>query len=168
MLPTISSLLSLLLYLCATFANMDNRIVYFLFIIGVLGCNEIKECDLDDNRKFAVIEFYHISDSSIRDTLIFNQIYNLESPYNFGDTILEITGLPLDPSSDFTSFVFETDSGDFDLDFDYKREFSVYDVDCDPSIKFYDLTGSSTAFDSVAIVNPILNRDEFTNVKIYF
>lgn len=147
---------------------MDNRILCFLIIIAVLGCNEIKECDLDDNRKFAVIEFYDISNGTIRDTLIFNQVYSLQSPYNFADTILEITGLPLDPSGDFTAFIFETDTGDFDLDFTYKREFSVYSVECDPSIKFYNLAGSSTAFDSVEIVNPILNRDEFTNVKIYF
>ncbi len=147
---------------------MDNRIAFFLITMSILACNEIKDCDLDENRKFAVIAFYDFSDSTIRDTLIFNQVYSPQSPYLFADTILEVVGLPLDPTDDFTSFVFETDTGDYDLNFSYKREFSVYDVNCDPSIRFYDLSCTTSAFDSVAIVNPILNREEFTNVEIYF
>ncbi len=149
---------------------MDYRkIMIICFFIA--GCNEVKDCGLDDNRRLALVEFYRYSNELPIDTLIFDRITSPQSPYLIypdSDTLLRAMFLPLNPEADATDFLFETDSGVFDLSFSYRREFSVFDVDCDPSVKFFDLSGSSIAFDSVIVINPILNREELTNVEVYF
>ncbi|XOV92469.1 MAG: DUF6452 family protein [Bacteroidota bacterium] len=148
---------------------MEVRIILFFALIGMLSCNEIKECELDENRKFANIEFYYAGSELPIDSLIFDEIYSPASPYiSLQDTFLGGFGLPLDPAIDLTEYIFKTDSGEYNLSFTYQREFSVYSVDCDPSVKFYDLTCTSLSFDSIAVINPILNRDELTNVEVYF
>ncbi len=136
----------------------------------MLGCNEVKVCNLDENRKLALVTFY-IQPGEQADTLIFNRVISDRSPYFFYsdlDTLLGAAFFPLNPEEDFTDFELETDSLTYDLSFTYQREFSVYNTDCDPSIRFFDLTGTSEIFDSVAIINPILNREQLINVEAYF
>lgn len=149
---------------------MDYREIIFICFL-ITGCTVVKDCELDENRKLALVEFYNYSDRTRIDTLIFNQVTSEDSPYLFyseDDVILGAMYFPLNPEVNSSRFFLETDSMVYDLNFVYEREFSVYDVDCDPSIRFFNLNCTSLVFDSLVVVNPVLNREELTNVKVYF
>ena len=65
-------------------------------------------------------------------------------------------------------FELETDTLNYDLTVQYSTIVTIPSVECGPSVKIEDLQWSSSAFDSVALVNPILNYDELINAEIYF
>ena len=141
-----------------------HSLIVFLL---VLACNDIKDCDLDENRNFAVVSFYDKSDGTLRDTLYFNRVISPGYIYEI-DSVFGSVALPLDPNGEIMEFELETDTLNYDLTVQYSTIVTIPSVECGPSVKIEDLQWSSSAFDSVALVNPILNYDELINAEIYF
>lgn len=139
-------------------------------LIGIaFSCNEIKECDLDPNIAFTVMVFYNSSDSTIKQVNFKSvELSNVEGRFVI-DSVRTGFAFNLDPAIESITYLFETDSDTYDLTLDYSiNDVSIYSIDCEPSLAFSLTEASSSQFDSVALVNPILNKDIPINVEIYF
>lgn len=155
-------------YLCALY--MKNLVPILLFM--VFGCNEIEQCQLDPSLDYMVVGFYHVSDSSERDTLIFNGITASSATGNAyqiaRDTIFTFALFYLDESATSMNYQFVTDSQSYSMSFRYDVSAFLYGEKCDPTFRFNNLTLESTSFDSIAVIGTVLDRNIPQNVEIYF
>lgn len=152
------------------------RIWKVLLGILVIGCNEIKYCELVPERPVVVIDFFRADTTAkVAKTVAFSIIYPEDSRFyitSIQDTIdddtLQRVGVLLHPEQLDYTYLFETDSQSFQLKLYYSREAYIYYEDCDPAYRYLLDSVGSNAFDSVAVVNPALIKTANTNVEVYF
>ena len=84
------------------------------------------------------------------------------------DDTISVTGLFLNPVNESVTYIFETDSIDYDLTMEYTEHLRIYYDECDPVYSYKIDTAYSTTFDSVVIINPALDKIVPGNVEIYF
>lgn len=146
-----------------------------LFLVGIVACNEIKDCQLDPNRDYVVVAFYNASDS-LQKRVAFSRVVNEASPYYFYDGADTVTAmaLPLNPDDSVTTYFLLTDSVNYELRMRYDHSFFIYAPACPPTFSYKNLVVATDSFDpisetdSIALISPLLTKDFPLNLEIYF
>tara|TARA_A100001015_G_C14912682_1_gene681089 strand:+ start:782 stop:1252 length:471 start_codon:yes stop_codon:yes gene_type:complete len=141
------------------------------------SCQEIKDCELVTSTDFAIVGFFMADTSEqLAKTVAFSLIRE-ESVDNFyisstqdtiDDDTTEVVGLFLNPVAESVTYIFETDSINYDLTMEYTEHLRIYYDECDPVYSYKLDTVYSSTFDSVAIANRALDKIVPGNVEIYF
>jgi hypothetical protein len=128
----------------------------------ISACGEIEDCQLSPYSDSVQVSMNH-NQLIIFDSVRVNETLDLEL-----DT-LNSFGLPLDLTQEKVNYTFYTDSMSYLLELSYKNEIRIFDVNCDPVIRFYDLEIQRTNFDSVVLIGSEINLNFFPiNIEIYF
>jgi len=141
-------------------------------IVLLFSCQE-KECD-QTLRNHAGVSFYSVQAGnpadSVLDTLIVYGITREDSLLYDSASNRASVFLPLDPSRDFSRFVFQFNSLADTIEINYKREEKFVSHACGFVTRFHIRQSTTTHnhFDSITTVNPIvtLNENE-THFNIY-
>ena len=133
----------------------------------VFACQDIENCDTDNNLDFMIVRFFDIETENAKKVGFVITAEN--SPFNFAlSSDSTFVGLPLNPESPSTTFFFDTDTSHHELELGHDVSFSIFDPKCDPSITFTNLDTIRYTFDSLSIPGTVTNRQLSTNVEIYF
>ncbi|MFY0602065.1 MAG: hypothetical protein JXR03_20490 [Cyclobacteriaceae bacterium] len=144
-----------------------RKLVVIVFAV-LMGCNEILECELDPNVEYAVVGFYNSADSTEKEVK-FNLVSNSQFAYYDALDSGVFFPLPLDPSQESITYLFETDSDTYNLTLSYELQaVQLYSLDCGGSFGFDSLKAFTTAFDSTAVIGPTINKNILVNVEVYF
>lgn len=143
-----------------------------VIIIGVwilFSCQEIKDCELESSRDDVIVKFYDIDTVTNVREVTFDQIdvFNLTDTSLRNDTITSI-GLPLQSQTRQITYMFTIDTLEYDLTMKYTPHLRIYYDECDPIYSYKLDTVYSNEFDSVVLVNKVLDYAVPTNVEIYF
>ncbi|MEQ8583936.1 MAG: hypothetical protein RIC30_15830 [Marinoscillum sp.] len=155
---------------------MRSGIVLMLGVWLAVSCQEIKDCTLETSTDYSVVRFYR-ADTTVKTVkeVAFMRIYEPDvSNYNIStmednidDDTIVVTGLFLNPADTRVTYLFETDSIDYELTMEYKPHLRIYYDECDPVYSYKLDTAYSPNFDSVAMVNNVLDKVVTTNLEIY-
>ena len=157
---------------------------YFIlcFLVLLLGCNDIENCDADQNRNFIVVRFYDLETQESKKVGFTFTAENSPNRFVFaadttistasGDTTIisdsTVIGLPLNPEAGISTFYFDSDTSSHQIALSYLTEFSLLDPDCEPSLTFTNLDTVRQTFDSTVVVNSVTNIFVETNIEVYF
>ncbi|WP_421892229.1 hypothetical protein [Marinoscillum sp.] len=149
---------------------MRSGIVLMLGVWLAVSCQEIKDCTLETSTDYSIVRFYR-ADTTVRTVkeVAFGKIYIAGDPDNIlsmNDTVV-VTGLFLNPADTRVTYLFETDSIDYELTMEYKPHLRIYYDECDPVYSYKLDTAYSPNFDSVVMVNNVLDKVVSTNLEIY-
>jgi hypothetical protein len=144
---------------------------WFLLAVVLISCDDYSECGVTDYSEDIYINFYNI-ETKVARTVKFQSmdvIYPNEGTISYQDTV-GATGyiFPLDLSFSATSFLFRTDTTDYDLTIGYRTQARIENPDCGPIFRVTSITGQSVAFDSVAVKVKELSKNLAPHVEIYF
>jgi hypothetical protein len=145
---------------------------WFLLAVVCVACDDYSECGVSDYSEEVYINFYNIDTKAAR-TVKFQSmdvIFPNEGTISYQDTV-GATGyiFPLDLTSNSTSFLFRQDDfTSYDLTIGYNTQARIENPDCGPIFRVTALTGSSIAFDSVAVQVTELSKNLAPHVKIYY
>lgn len=150
--------------------------ILFIFVLWlVFSCQEIKNCELESSTDYLITNFYR-SDTSVQTskTVAFTSIKSLESPYyltsvldTVDDDTLSAMVLFLNSEVKKTTYIFETESLDYELTIEYTPHLRIYYEECDPVFSYKIDTAYSDQFDSVVVVNPTLDWEVTKNLELY-
>ncbi|MEM6737450.1 MAG: DUF6452 family protein [Bacteroidota bacterium] len=147
---------------------MKKLLLIISFICLFISCNDIENCDTNDEQDFMVLKFFDLeskTSKSVGFVISSEDIIYSNSVYKSDSTEAE---LPLNATTDQTSFLFTSDTSSFELIVSYEFQISIFDDDCDPSIFFGNLDTVRYTFDSLSIPGRVTNRQIGTNVEVYF
>ncbi|MEQ8470137.1 MAG: hypothetical protein RIC35_03085 [Marinoscillum sp.] len=144
----------------------------FVIVIGVwllISCQEIKDCDLESSRDSAIVRFYSIDTVENEREVAITQIdvFNFTDTSLRGDTISSI-GLPLQSQTEQITYQFTMDTLEYLLTLEYTPHLRIYYDDCVPVYSYKLDTAYSEEFDSVVVVNKVLDLAVPTNLEVYF
>lgn len=142
-----------------------------------ISCQEIKDCTLETSTDFAIARFYHVDSAEQQSkTVAFRSIteqdvtdfYLTSMSDTLDDDTLNAIGLFINPQVEQVTYLFATDTINYELTLEYTPHLRIYYEECDPVYSFQLDTAYSTQFDSVVITNKFLDKIVPTNVEIYF
>ena len=157
------------------------RTGFFLIIAiwAAISCQEIKDCELDSSRDYAIVGFYEAdSADQYEKTVAFSKIHAPD--YDFyaistitdtttSDDTISVTGLYLYSEEEIITYAFETDSIDYQLTIEYTPHLRIYYDECDPVYSYKIDTAYSDEFDSVAVIfKPLDDFQTEYNLEVYF
>ncbi|GJM30106.1 MAG: hypothetical protein DHS20C17_27410 [Cyclobacteriaceae bacterium] len=127
-----------------------------------------------DNGTTVGIDFQRVvypgTDSAFleNDTLIFYQVTALETDSIFLalDTLSSLV-LPVNTGKNQTTFLFDTNRGNHQLELKYDRTERLISVDCGAEQIIGLLEAEVIGFDSASVLQPALTQPANTNVEIY-
>ena len=145
-----------------------KKLIIILLGLAIISCQDIENCDTDDDQNFMVVRFYDLQSASSKKVGFTITAEN--SPYNFAPfTDSTAVGLPLNPDDTTTTFFFDSDTSHFELEISYdQKQVSIFDPKCDPSYTYIGLDTVRQTFDSTVVVGTVTNRQLSTNVEVYF
>ena len=147
-----------------------KKLVILLSILSIVCCNDIENCDANDNRDFMILRFYDIETKS--EKKVGFQVTSGDFIYGEGFYFEDSTaiGLPLNPNSETITFLFDSiyTSMSYEIEMSYKTQLSIFDPDCNPFFIYSNIDTIRYTFDSLSIPGTITNRQLNTNVEIYF
>ncbi len=159
---------------------MRNGFILILGLWSVVSCQEIKDCELETSRDYAIVGFYE-SDSVEKEvkTVAFAKVYapdyddyyyiSSTSDTTLTDDTISATGLYLYSEAETIDYLFETDSINYSLTIEYTPHLRIYYDECDPVYSYKIDTAYSNEFDSVAIIYRPLGEFQTTyNLEVYF
>jgi hypothetical protein len=141
-------------------------------IILVSSCSHKTECDETLNSS-ADIGFYTITNqsevSAVFDNVTALGVQSDSLLYNESDNLSSVF-LPMDHSLDSCIFVMRIEAVTDTLKFRYTRKLDFISENCGFSTEFTLIKLETTNYliDSVKIVNPVINRSQSENIKIYY
>lgn len=152
------------------------RIGFVILVWLGISCNEVKDCDLVNSRQYAVVAFYR-ADTTVQTSkeVAFEIIFESEGKFyvtsmeldTLEDDTLIAVGLPVNPATNEVNYSFETDSMTFELYLHYRKHLRIYYEECDPVYNFILDSIRGTGFDSVAVIENLLDIQNQINVEIY-
>lgn len=145
-----------------------KKFAIILLGLVIISCQDIENCDTNDDLDFMVVRFYDRESESPKKVGFTITAEN--SPYSFTPfTDSTGVGLPLNPGDTTTIFFFDSDTSHFELEISYDElQVTIFDPKCDPSYTFIGLDTVRQTFDSTVVVGTVTNRQISTNVEIYF
>ncbi|WP_436514407.1 hypothetical protein [Ekhidna sp. To15] len=145
-----------------------KKLTIILLGLAIISCQDIENCDTNDDLDFMVVRFYDIESESSKKVGFTITAEN--SPYSFTPfTDSTGVGLPLNPEDTTTTFFFDSDTSHFELEISYDElQVTIFDPQCDPSYTFIGIDTVRQTFDSTVVVGTVTNRQISTNVEIYF
>ena len=147
---------------------MRKSTAFLLIAIMMMGCTDIEDCQVDPYRQTLLTLWSH------DDVIAFDSITiaGFGRIGNDTDTIATnvLYGLPMDFEQNTITYGFYTDSIDYELTLNYSKEIKIFDLSCDPSVRYHGLELISTNLDSAVLVLPELldNLTNPENIEIYF
>ena len=84
------------------------------------------------------------------------------------DTTVTFIGLPVDPDTSVTQFVFVTADRTDTLEIGYHVSSSLISAECGPELLFSQLDTIYHTFDSLAIIQNIFDREVETNIELFY
>jgi len=140
---------------------------------GLVACAPDEIC-FTDNSTLVNLAFKRVTyagtDSAFveNDTLIFYQVTALETDSLFilQDTLSRMA-LPVNTGVDQTTFLFETDQGDYSLEVSYHRTQRLLSAECGPEQTYDELETGATNFDSAVVEIPALTTSTQANVEVF-
>jgi len=151
------------------------RLLFLLLLAAVfmVSCSDGEVCTQKVDTLLNA-SFYKINGNSVTDTALNNlTIYGLnhidDKLYSMANNVNSIQ-VPLNPSATNSIFIFKTASGTDTLQISYthKLVFISYECGFASNFEITKLDASYHLFDSVAIINKTMNRDNEENIEIYF
>lgn len=168
------------------------RIWIVILAWAVISCNEIEDCKIESSQNFAIVQFFRadtVIPNNIAKEVGFDLMYVADrtfyyyawedsieyrsNPYppedtvHFNDTTVTRFFLPLNPAEDSVTYIFETDTIDYELTMLYSKDIEIFYDECEPTYN-YQLEGvRSVGFDTVILSNPSIDRRIKLNVEIY-
>ncbi|HCX20306.1 MAG: hypothetical protein CMB80_06740 [Flammeovirgaceae bacterium] len=146
--------------------------------LAIASCQEIKDCELESSTEYAWINFYEADSlEQYEKTVAFSVVTEESSNFYLYSTLDEDTSaydtttfmpLWLNSQSNEVHYLFETDSINYELTMLYTPHLRVYYDECEPVYSFKLDTAYSSDFDSVVIVNEVLDWTVGSNVEVYF
>jgi len=147
-----------------------RRLFTILIATIIFSCNDIENCDTNDQLDVFILRFYDLDTQGPKKTAFQVSSDSLVYGEGFYSNDSMAIRLPLDPNE--TSITYQFDSIDTDirhrLTLSYQTNVSIFDPDCLPSFYYSSLDTVSHTFDSLAIPGTITNRQLATNVEVYF
>lgn len=147
-------------------------LMFGLMLLFFFSCRE-EECD-QTLRTEAVFSFLTIQPEGPIDTAlpvltVYGETRKDSLLYDSASTIEQVS-LPLDPSRDYSRFVFQTDSLSDTVELTYNRHQKFLSHECG-FITEYEIQQAATTnhhFDSIATVKPYVNiNEDETHINIY-
>ncbi len=155
---------------------MRNGIFIIVGVWLAISCQEIKDCELDSSTDYAWVNFYQadstdktekeVAFSLVTETT--SNFYLLSTADTVDNDTVSVMGLFMNSETEEVNYIFQTDSQDYDLKIQYIPHLRIYYDECDPVYSFKLDSVYSNTFDSVVIVNRVLDRVVPSNVEIYF
>lgn len=146
------------------------RIGFVLCVMGLLfsiACNELEDCQLNPYGDYAVVEF-NLTNNDGR-FISFDEIYFDGDLISQGDTIFTYQVIPLNAEAPNATYTYVSDSATYELSINYKTEGLIYQLDCEASVRYFDLDTAYQTFDSLAIILPEISLNQTApNFEIYF
>ena len=147
-------------------------LMFGLMLLLIFSCRE-EECD-QTLRTQVVFSFLTIQPEGPVDTAlpvltVYGETRKDSLLYDSASTIEQVS-LPLDPSRDYSRFVFQTDSLSDTVELTYNRHQKFLSHECGFITEFEIQQAATTHhhFDSIAIVKPQVNiNDNETHINIY-
>ncbi|MFY0605670.1 MAG: hypothetical protein JXR10_03085 [Cyclobacteriaceae bacterium] len=151
-----------------------------LLVFGIwlmLSCQEIKDCGLESSTDYVIVKYYEADsvDKEVKTaafTVVREENNSLFVVSTMADTLeddtVSLTGLFVNPNDTLVNYIFETDSINYNLTLDYKPHLRIYYDECDPVYSYVLDTAYSSNFDSVVLINNILDRAVDTHIEVYF
>lgn len=145
--------------------------------LAIASCQEIKDCELESSTEYAIVRFFEADsvEQEPKKKMAFSQVSEPNSFYvisTIADTIkddtVQVMGLFLNPETTEVNYQFETDSITYELYMAYTPHLRIYYDECEPVSSFKLDSIYSPNFDSVVLVNRILDIGVQTNVEVYF
>lgn len=151
-----------------------KKVFILCVFLGILSCNDIEDCQLDPYADFIGIKFTLLNEDP--EVIVFDSVgldglglFELnDSTTTLADTIPERLYLPIDVTSDQSTYRFFTDTTDYFLTLSYEKEAYIFEVDCDAGIRYKRLRIVETNLDSVNVVIDQLNKNIPENIEIFF
>lgn len=144
----------------------------------MISCQEIKDCDLESSRDYAIIGFFEADsvekeNKTVAFSSIYSPDYNLYYISSVADTLdddtVSATGLYLYSEAEIITYAFNTDSINYELTIEYTPHLRIYYDECDPVYSYKIDTAYSNEFDSVAILyKPLDEYQTVQNLEVYF
>jgi len=145
-----------------------KKFAIILFGLVILSCQDIENCETDNNLDFMIVRFFDIETKQAKKVGFTIGSGNFVYGEGFYSEDSTAVALPLNPSEDTTPFFFLSDTSSHELEMSHEVEFSIFDPKCDPSITFINLDTVRYTFDSLSIPGTTTNRQLSTNVEVYF
>lgn len=146
-----------------------KKTIFILTIFLFGACQDIANCDTNDEQSFMILEFLDKETEEPIKTGF--TITATGSPYAFipfrDDS--SAVRLPLNPNEGSVTFYFDSldTSIRYELEMSYGTQVSIFDEDCPPSITFMNLDTLRHTFSAVKIPGTITNRLIETNVQVF-
>ena len=140
-----------------------------LLVTLLVGCNELKDCQLRDDTSSVVFALFDRDTTSTTETIAFSSITieDLSTPILNFDTTLSVFALPVNTVDTLTTFYFESELGFDTLTVTYDFQYNIFFEECAPVQTFSGLLVLSHTFDSVSVVNDAFNNDIVRNVSVF-
>lgn len=144
-----------------------------LCLVALVSCLDEPDCIRNADTAM-VIQFKRLTDGK-NDTLIFYRVEAAGADSAFygqnPDVLDTLRGTPVivtvNPNTAFTTFVFYLPAEERSLSVEYSRSARFISDDCGSEVSLQGLNVTSTEFDSVRVVNPILSKARTVNIEIY-
>lgn len=142
----------------------------FLLLFFLIACSEEEVCVKDVNTML-IADFFKKTDGS--DTILSNlSVVGLNKTRMLYDSAVNISQieLPLNYNSGKTSFIISINNNRDTITFFYTGELIFVSYACGfaPTFELNDVTATYKEFDSIAVINNIINPDNEENIEIYF
>lgn len=151
-----------------------------LLVFGIwlmLSCQEIKDCSLESSTDYVIVRYYDADsvDKEVK-TVVFSFVGEENNTFSYLSSTADTTDndtvslnvLFVNPNDTLVNYIFETDSINYNLTLDYKPHLRIYYDECDPVYSYVLDTAYSSNFDSVVVINNILDRVVDTHIEVYF
>lgn len=147
---------------------------YFLpaltfFLLALASCEDEPGCVTDESNVIRV-GFLQLDDTTLRnaDSVAITEIFPVGVGVIALDTTVAGLFLPLNPSTDSTTYYFARADGEVDtLALSYRREQLVVSPDCGATQRYTELTVLRHTFDDIRVVEPEVSELGDLNIEVY-
>ncbi len=84
------------------------------------------------------------------------------------DSVTSFFQLPVDFDANQVHYRFVTDTTVYSLSIGYQKEIKVFELNCDPAVRYFDLELLDFSFDSVILSSSELNTAFSVDVQVFF
>lgn len=158
--------------------DQKNRLilsVLLILFIGTPSCiRKEPECDQERPHNEVNIAFYDIEEEEeelVERDIRFNRIEAENTTFEFiddRDTLKSEYSFELDSRDTISSYIFVTALRTDTLQVVYNRQLEWLSEDCDPMHRFEDIGVHYHTFDSISIVQNLINVQVDENIRIFY
>ena len=149
--------------------NFKNKFFINILCISCMtwSCEDRSDCELEQSFDKIQVRFY--SKENLEETKFKFDLIKAEGTDSifFESDSLSLYSLGLNPSSNNVVYLFSAGLDVFTLDINYDSHVSVISERCGPDIEYNLLSVINTTFDSVVLINTIVDVSINHNIEVY-